>query len=152
MLCLPNILELGSLAFQVCFFKRNNFIYIWLWWVFAAPGLSSHCREWGPLSSCGSRAFHCDGFCCCRAWGLGREGFSRCVSWAQEHRFSSCGAWAWWSTTFGIFLDQELNPHLLCWQADSLSLSHQGRPQVCLCHAHEPSSFSRMKSPIGVRM
>ena len=115
-------------------------------------GLSSHCREWGPLSSCGSRASHCDGFCCCRAWGLGWEGFSRCVSWAQEHRLNSCGAWAWWSTTFGIFLDQELNPHLLCRQADSSSLSHQGRPQVCVCHAHEPSSFGRMKSPIGVRM
>ena len=26
----------------------------------------------------------------------------------------------------GIFPDQELNPHLLCWQADSLSLSYQG--------------------------
>jgi len=28
----------------------------------------------------------------------------------------------------GIFLDQELNPCLLSWQADSLPLDHQGSP------------------------
>ena len=30
------------------------------------------------------------------------------------------------STTCGIFLDQRSNLSLLCWQADSLPLSHQG--------------------------
>ena len=29
----------------------------------------------------------------------------------------------------GIFLTQELNPHLLYWQADSLPLSHKGSPK-----------------------
>ena len=32
----------------------------------------------------------------------------------------------------GIFLTQELNPCLLHWQADSLPLSHQGRPLLGL--------------------
>ena len=32
----------------------------------------------------------------------------------------------------GILLDWGLNPHLLHWQAVSLPLSHQGRPQVSL--------------------
>ena len=30
----------------------------------------------------------------------------------------------------GIFLTQGLNPHLLHWQVDSLSLSHQGSPDI----------------------
>ena len=32
------------------------------------------------------------------------------------------------STVCGIFPDQGLNLSLLCWQADSLPLSHQGSP------------------------
>ena len=29
--------------------------------------------EWGLLSSCGTRASHCDGFSCCEAWALGTQ-------------------------------------------------------------------------------
>ena len=32
------------------------------------------------------------------------------------------------SVARGIFLDQGSSPYLLCWQADSLPLSHQGSP------------------------
>ena len=32
----------------------------------------------------------------------------------------------------GVFLTQGLNPHLLCWQADSLPLSHVGSPYIIL--------------------
>ena len=35
-------------------------------------------------------------------------------------------------TACGIFLDQGLNPHLLHWQVDSLSLNHQGSPGTIL--------------------
>ena len=35
------------------------------------------------------------------------------------------------SATYRIFLDQESNPCLLHWQADSLPLSHQGIPCIC---------------------
>ena len=52
-----------------------NFIYLFL----AALGLGccsctqafSGCGVEGLLSSCGARAFHCDGFSCCEAWALG---------------------------------------------------------------------------------
>ena len=36
--------------------------------------------------------------------------------------------WFSWSAACGIFLDQWSNPCLQHWQADSLSLSHQGSP------------------------
>ena len=39
-------------------------------------------------SSCGAWASRC------KAQALGCSGFSRCNSWAPEHRFSSCGTWA----------------------------------------------------------
>ena len=33
----------------------------------------------------------------------------------------------------GIFPTQKSNPHLLCWQADSLPLSHLGKPHDGIC-------------------
>ena len=59
---------------------------------------------------------HCCGFSCCRAQALEPLGFS------------SCGTWLSCPTARGIFLDQGSNPCTLLWQADSLPLSHQGRP------------------------
>ena len=49
---------------------------------------------------------------------------------AQAHscRAISC------STACGISADQELNPCLLYWQADSPPLSHQGSPEGCFHH------------------
>ena len=41
----------------------------------------------------------------------------------------------WVDTSFsrGIFLSQGSNPHLLHWQVDSLTLSHQGSPYGLVC-------------------
>ena len=51
-----------------------------------------------------------------------------CGSPALEHVLSSCGGRLSCSEACGIFLDQGLNSCLLHYQADSLSLSHQGSP------------------------
>ena len=55
-------------------------------------------------------------------------GFSSRGSLALEHRLSRCGHGLSCFEAHGIFLDQGLNPCLLQWQVDSLSLSHQGIP------------------------
>ena len=44
--------------------------------------------------------------------------------------------WVAISFSWGIFSTQGLNPHLLHWQADSLSLSHQGSPFYFLTCYH----------------
>ena len=53
------------------------------------------------LSSCCSRASHCDGFPCCRAWALDTQasvdtahGFSSCGSLTLERGLTSCGSQA----------------------------------------------------------
>ena len=69
-------------AFLPLSFKRNNFIYkfIYFWqWVFIAAWAFASCREQGLLFSCGVRASHC-------------SGFSYCGAQALEHRLSNCGA------------------------------------------------------------
>ena len=79
------------------------------------------------------------------------HGLSSCCSWASKHRLKSCDAHRLvtgllefvkdvfhglygnflmcYSVACEFFPDQGLNPHLLHWQVDSLSLSHQGSPQ-----------------------
>ena len=47
-----------------------------------------------------------------------------------EHRFSSWVHRLGYSEACGIFLDQDFNLCLLCWQADFLPLSHQGSASV----------------------
>ena len=71
-------------------------------------------------------------FCICSKWGLdavhGLLLFWRTGTWSSvvmTHRLSC-------SKTCGISLDQGLNPCLLHWQADSLSLSHKGKPSGML--------------------
>ena len=53
-------------------------------------------------------------------WSLAHQG-PVCVGFPRQE---------YWSELYfllqGIFPTQGLNPHLLCWQVDSLSLSHQG--------------------------
>ena len=78
---------------------------------------------------CSARASRCGGFSC-RTWVLGHMGFSSCGSRPRSigsvvvvHK-RSCSA------AHGTFLDQQWNPRLLHWQADSSPLSHQGSP-VC---------------------
>ena len=57
------------------------------------------------------------------------HGFNGCSSWALEHRPNSCSTRAeFCSATYGIFPDQGSNLCVLHWQANSLPLSHQGRP------------------------
>ena len=60
----------------------------------------------------------CSGFSPCRAWALG----------ARASVAAACGLSC--PAIGGIFPDQELNPRVLCRQADSLPLSHQGSPQL----------------------
>ena len=72
-----------------------------------------------------------------------RHRLSSCSSQAL-HKLSSCGAQAQLPEVCGIFLDQGLNPCLLCWQLDSLPLSHQGCPMlfkyyVCCLHGWQVS-------------
>ena len=77
------------------------FIYFCLCWVFVAVWAFPLLGEWRRLSSCSTRASHCNGFSCCRAQTLGSAGFSSvarglssCGSRALEHSLNSCGMWA----------------------------------------------------------
>ena len=51
---------------------------------------------------------------------------SHCRARALQHRLSIVAHWFSCSKACAIFPDQGSNPHLLHWQADSLSLSHWG--------------------------
>ena len=73
-------------------------------------------RPRGLPSGCSARASHCSGFCCWRAHAHGA-----CASAAEAHRLSC-------SSACGVFPDQGSNPRPLHWQADCLSLDHQGSP------------------------
>ena len=81
----------------------------------------------GSRSTCCTRTSYCGGLSCCGAQALGYKGFSSRSSQALEHRLSSRG-WLSWPLAYGIFQDQESNPHLPYWQMDSLPLSYQGSP------------------------
>ena len=123
-----------SPAFTVCRLRAFFFFNVWLCWVFiaACTGFFSSCCEQGLLCSCGARASHCSGFSCCCAQALEHMGFHSCSFQALEHRRNSCGAWAQLLYARGVFPDQESNPCLLHWQADSLPLSHRGSPIIIL--------------------
>ena len=112
------------LLLLVCF-EMDLLTSIYLLIVFGCAGSSLLCRL---SSSCSGLASRCSSFFCCRAlspavrasgvaaprlWGTG--------SVVVVHGLSC-------SVACGIFPDQGLNSCLLHWQADSLSLSHQGRP------------------------
>ena len=75
----------------------------------------SRCGEQGLLSSCHTWASRCSGFSCRRAWAL-------------KLQVSSCVPWFSCPSAHGIFPEQRANPCLLCWQADSQPLDHQGSP------------------------
>ena len=108
--------------------------------------LFSGCGAVGLHSGRSAQASHCRGFSCCTAQAPGHRGFSSCRTWAQqwrrwvlESRLSSCGACGLSCfSVCGIFLDWGLNPWLLCWQADSLPLSHQGSPERCFLKSEQP--------------
>ena len=121
---------------QSCFFLiLFLFIYCWLCWVFAGAQVFSSCGEQRLLSSW-CAASHCSGFSCCRAWALCGQtsivvacGLSSCDSWSLEHKLTIVAHGLSCFAACGIFRDWALNLCLLHWQADSLSLSHQGSPQ-----------------------
>ena len=103
----------------IFFFFFKLFFYFWLHWVFIDVQAFSSCNEQGLLSSCSTRASHCNGFCCCRACVLGRAG-----SVVVAHRLSCPMACE-------IFLDQGSKSWPLRWQVGSLSLCHLGSLSNC---------------------
>ena len=117
---------------------HSNFIYYLFLAVLGLP-----CSAWAfssdeteLLSSWSAWTSHCSGFSCCRAWAIGCRtsvivvpGFWSTGSIVVAHRFSC-------QLACGIFLDQELNPCLLYWQANSLPLSHQGSPYYVILYSY----------------
>ena len=92
-----------------CFLKL--FIYLWLYWVFAAVcGLSLVATSWvrGTTLPWGVQVSHCSGFSCCRAQALGCVGFIRC----EVHRLSC-------PMPCGMFSEHRSNLCPLHFQADS---------------------------------
>ena len=99
------------------FFNFINFTYFGLCWVFIAAHRLAPAVESRVYSlSRGAQASHCSGFSCCGVRALGAQ-----ASVVGMQGVSS-------SVACGIFGDQGSNSCLLHWQADSLSLSHQGSP------------------------
>ena len=69
----------------------NKYLFIYLLFLatlglHCCSGFFSSCGKWGLLSNCGTWAFHCGGFSCCRAQALGCIGFSSCGTRAQQLR------------------------------------------------------------------
>ena len=123
----------------------NLLIYLWLCWVSLL---------WELFSSCSGQASHCGGFSGCRAWTLG-AGMSVVVACGlSSHRLWSTGSlvlahWLSCFTACGIFPDWGLNPRLLHWQADSLSLSQQRSPKMSVililsCTQHLGQNYTRL--------
>ena len=115
----------SALSLGIC---KNNLIYLFIFILGCIRSLllcllffSS--GEQGQFSSCGAWASHCGDFRC----GASLQGVRPSVvathglSSSVAHRLSL-------SMECGIFPNQVLNPRLLHWQVDSLSLSHQGSP------------------------
>ena len=61
-------------------------------------------------------------------WSSKRVGFSSWGSRPLEHKFNSCGSWAYLLCSTWDLPGSGLNPRLLHCQVDSLPLSHQGSP------------------------
>ena len=85
-----------------------------------------------PLRCC-AQTSHCSALSCCGTQAPGLAGFSSCNtqarscgSWAPELGLGTQGARLSCSVECAIFSDQESNPCLLHWQADSYPLYHQG--------------------------
>ena len=102
--------------------KKKTFIYLCIF--MAALGLCCcnqvFCSCGGPelLSSCSTQASHCSDFSCCGAWAPGAQ-----ASVVVACRLS-------YPVACGISPYQGSNSYPLHCQADSSSLSHQGRPRT----------------------
>ena len=101
-------------------FFKQNFIYLWLCWVFISVcGLSLVVASGGRSSS------RCAGLSLSRPLLLRSTGSRRAGSVVVAHG-PSCSA------ACGIFWDQGSNPCPLHWQVDSQPLRHQGSPSPLL--------------------
>ena len=127
--------EIGQSGFEIASWFFNNFIYdLFL----VVLGLRC-CPSFSPASR-GHSSLQCMGFSL--QWLLIAEhgfysalasavvacGLMSCGSPAGEHRLSIVAFGLPCSAACGTSPDQESNPCLLHWQADSLPLSHQGSP------------------------
>ena len=99
--------------------------------------LRSSCSDQGPLSSCHTQASHCRGFSYCGTRALGCADFSSCGSWALEHKLNNCGAMALVALRHVGSSWIRDGTCLLHWQADSLSLRHQGNPAMLFSESLE---------------
>jgi len=104
----------------------NKFVFIYLFG--CAGSLLLHrlfcgCGRQGLLSGCAAQASHSSGFSCCGAQSVWTSVVAALGSVVVVHGLSCPMA-------YGIFWDQESNPCLLHWQADSLPLNHQGSPST----------------------
>ena len=109
------------LFFKIVLFSYLLLAVLGLWCCVQA---FSSCSEWGLLSRCGVRTSHRGRFSCCRAPALEHQLWS--TGSVVVHGLSC-------SSACRIFLDQGSNLCLLPWQADSLPLSHQGKPPLIHC-------------------
>ena len=93
------------ILFYFLFIFLINLFYLFIYFGCIGSSLLHACflQLWpvGATLHCGAQASHCSGFFCCGARALGTWasvvvacGLSSCVSWALEHRLSSCGTWA----------------------------------------------------------
>ena len=122
-----------------------DFIHLWLHWV------CLHCRAGFSLTVASGATLQLwrAGFSLPCLLLLGSRapvaaacGPTSCFSWVLGHRLSSYS-----SAACGILPDQESNPCLLHWQADSLPLSHEGSPPfIGLSKWTESFLKARMKS------
>ena len=120
-LCLQVAMALAFVSHSFLFFGfRSNIYFLLLCWVFIAARAFLWVWQAGLLSRCGllvAVASRCGAHASVAV--VPRLQSTGSVVVAHE---PSC------SGACGIFPDQELNPCLLHWQADSLVLSHQARP------------------------
>ena len=101
---------------ELCWIFVAVWAFLYFWWV-------------GVLSSCGTWASHCYGFCCCGAWALRCAGFSSCGALPLEHRLSCCRALAsLLCRHLGTSQTSDGTLSLLHWQVDSLPRINQGSP------------------------
>ena len=110
--------QIRHLKSSVSLSFKTNFIYFWLYCVFIVASFS--CGEQGR--GAGYSVFHSALGC---PWGasLEHKGLSSCSKWAQQLWLlgsKAPGQGFSFSEVYGILLDQESNPHLLLWPADSL--------------------------------
>ena len=100
------------------FFFLQNFIYLWLCWVFVSV------RGPSPVVASGGHSSSlCAGLSVSRPLLLWSTGSRRAGSVVVAHGPSR-------SVACGIFPDQGSNPCPLHWQADSQPLRHQGSPRL----------------------